>query len=119
MIKQARKQKIQGGYSKYSLFMNILCRNSSQFTVQSKNCHVTATIPWEGNLKFRIYNPRKISKYVVLVRTVCEALSGYICKMEIYAAEGQKLEETVLSLLDRNLGNNHHNYQENFYNTVR
>ena len=55
----------------------------------------------------------------MLVRTVCEALSGYICKMEIYAAEGQKLEETVLSLLDRNLGNNHHNYQENFYNTVR
>jgi len=39
--------------------------------------------------------------------------------MEIYAAEGQKLEETVFSLLDRNLGNNHHNYQENFYNIVR
>jgi len=50
---------------------------------------------------------------------VCEALSGYIFKIEIYAAEGQKLEETVLSPLDRNLGNNHHNYQENFYNTVR
>jgi hypothetical protein len=50
---------------------------------------------------------------------VCEALSGYISKMEIHAAEGQKLEDTVFSLLDRNLGNNHHNYQENFYNVVR
>jgi fatty-acid desaturase len=50
---------------------------------------------------------------------MCEALSGYICKMELYASERQKLEETVLSLLGRNLGNNHHNYQENFYNTVR
>ena len=95
MIKQARKQKIQGGYSKYSLFMNILCRNSGKFTVQSKNCHVMATIPWQGHLKFRMYNPRKISKYGVQVRMVCEALLGYICKMEIYAAEGQKLEETI------------------------
>jgi len=60
MIKQTRKQKIQGGYSKYSLFMNILCRNSGQFTAQSKKCHVTATIPWQGHLKFRMYNPRKI-----------------------------------------------------------
>jgi hypothetical protein len=36
----------------------ILCRNSGQFTALSKNCHVTATIPWQGNLKFRMYNPR-------------------------------------------------------------
>jgi hypothetical protein len=57
-----------------------------------------ATIPWQGHLKFSMYNPRKISKYEVLVRMVCEALSGYICKMEIHAAEGQKMEETVFSL---------------------
>jgi hypothetical protein len=30
---------------------------------------------------------------------VREALSGNTCKMEIYAAEGQKLEETVFSVL--------------------
>jgi len=48
---------------------------------------------------------------------VCEALSGYICNMEIYSAEGKKLD-TVLSLLDRNLGQNHHTYQDNFYNSV-
>ena len=39
--------------------------------------------------------------------------------MEIYSAEGKKLEDTVLSLLDRNLGQNHHIYQDNFYNSVR
>jgi len=38
---------------------------------------------------------------------------------EIYSAEGKKLEDTVLSLLDRNLGQNHHIYQDNFYNSVR
>jgi len=38
---------------------------------------------------------------------MCEALLGYICKMNIYTAEGQELEDTVLSLLDRNLGQIH------------
>jgi hypothetical protein len=50
---------------------------------------------------------------------VCEAVSGYICNMEIYAAEGEKLQDTVLSLLDRNSGHNHHLYQDNFYNSVK
>jgi len=53
------------------------------------------------------------------VRMVCEAVSGYICNMEIYSAEGKKLDDTVLSLLDRNLDQNHHIYQDNFYNSVR
>ena len=35
---------------------------------------------------------------------VCEAVLGYICNMEIYSVEGKKLEDTVLSLLDLNLG---------------
>ena len=50
---------------------------------------------------------------------MCEAVSGYICNMEIYWAEGKKLEDTVLSLLDRKLGQSHHIYQDNFYNSVR
>jgi hypothetical protein len=50
---------------------------------------------------------------------VCDAVSVYICYMEIYSAEGKKLEDTVLSLLDRNLGQNHHIYQDSFHNSVR
>jgi len=53
-------------------------------------------IPWRGRLKFRTYNPGKITKYGVLVRMVCEAVSGYIGNMEIYSAERKKLEDTVL-----------------------
>jgi hypothetical protein len=53
------------------------------------------------------------------VRMVCEVVSGCICNMEMYSSEGKKLEDTVLSLLDSNLGQNHHIYQENFYNSVR
>jgi hypothetical protein len=36
-----------------------------------------------------MYNPGKITKYEMLVKMVCEAASGYICKMKIYAAKGQ------------------------------
>ena len=78
-----------------------------------------AMIPWWGLLKFRTYNPGKITKYGVLVRMVCEAVSGYNCNMEIYSAEGKKLKVAVLSHLDRNLGQNHHIYQDNVYNSVR
>jgi len=60
-------------------------------------------IPWWGHLKFKPYNPGKITKCGVLVRMVCEAISGFICNMEICSAEGKKLEGTVLSLVDRNL----------------
>jgi len=42
---------------------------------------------------------------------VCEAVSDYNGKMNVYTAEGQNLKDTVLSLLDRNLGQNHHIYQ--------
>jgi hypothetical protein len=72
-------------------------------------------IPLWGCLKFRKYNPGKITKYGVLVRMMCEAASGYICNMEIYSAEGKKLKDTVLSLLDRNFDQNHHISQDNFY----
>jgi hypothetical protein len=40
-----------------------------------------AMISWWGRLKFRTYNPRKITKYGELARMVCEAVSGYICNM--------------------------------------
>ena len=78
-----------------------------------------AMIPWWGRLKFKAYNPGKITQYGVLVRMVCEAVSCYICNMEIYLAEGKKLADTVLSLLGGNLGLNHRIYQDNYYNSVR
>ena len=53
------------------------------------------------------------------MRMVCEAVLGYFCNMEIYSADEKKLEDTVLSLLDRNIGLNYHIYQYSFYNGVR
>jgi hypothetical protein len=57
-------------------------------------------------------------KREVVVIMVCKAVSGYVCYMEIYGAEGKKLEDTILSLLDRNLCQSHHIYEDSFYNSV-
>ena len=73
-----------------------------------------AVISWRGCLKFRTYNPENITKCGELVRMVCEAVTGYIHNMEIYSAEGKKLEDNVLSLLDRNLGQIHNICQDIF-----
>jgi hypothetical protein len=80
---------------------------------------VEAMNPQWGRLKFRTYNPEKIIKYGALVRMVCKAFLGYVCNMDMYAAEGKKFEDTVLSLFDRNLGQNHHIYLDNFYDSVK
>ena len=41
-----------------------------------------ATTPWRCCLKFRTYNLGKLTNHGVLVRIVCGAISGYVCKME-------------------------------------
>ena len=64
-------------------------RNLGQCTAQSKNSLDEAISPWRGRLAFRTYNPGKKTKYRLLVRMVCEAVSGYICNVEIYAAEAK------------------------------
>jgi len=46
---------------------------------------------------------------------VCEAVMGYICNIEMYSSEEKKLEDTVLSLLERNLGQNHHIYIQTIF----
>jgi hypothetical protein len=75
-------------------------------------------IPWRGRLRFRTYNPGKITKYGILARMLREAKTGYISNMEIYTAQGKKLNDTVMSVLENNLGAHHHVYQDNFYNSV-
>ncbi|PNF32271.1 hypothetical protein B7P43_G17593 [Cryptotermes secundus] len=77
-----------------------------------------SVIPWRGRLRMRTYNPGKLTKYGLLVRVVTESTSGYIGNLEIYSGEGKKLQETILSILEPNLDQNYHVYQDNYYNSV-
>jgi hypothetical protein len=58
-------------------------------------------ITWRGYLRLRTYNPGVLVKYRILVRTVCEATTGYIGNMEIYTAEDKKFEEIKFSVLEK------------------
>jgi hypothetical protein len=96
MAKQTSQHKMQEGYSKYGLCVWTLSAEI-QVSLQPKELSLDeATVLWCRHLKFRTCSPGKI-KYEVLVIMVCEAVSDYNCKMVIYAAKGQKLEDTFLS----------------------
>ena len=63
-------------------------------------------------------NMGKLIKYGLLVHTVTESTSGYILKLEIYAGERKKLQETIFTLLEPYLDQNYHVYQDSYYNHV-
>jgi hypothetical protein len=50
-----------------------------------------------GVLRFQIYNPGKITKYGALFRMLCEAKTQHISNMEIYTAQGKKLNDSHVS----------------------
>lgn len=57
-------------------------------------------IPWRGRLSIKTYNPAKITKCGILLRVLCEAPTEYICNFHVYAADGKKLEDTVLTVIE-------------------
>ncbi|PNF16810.1 hypothetical protein B7P43_G18018 [Cryptotermes secundus] len=77
-----------------------------------------SVIPWRGRFRIRTINPGNLTKYGLLVRVVTESTSGYIGNLEIYSAEGKKLQETIVSVLGPYLDQNYHVYQDNYYNSV-
>ncbi|GBN06184.1 PiggyBac transposable element-derived protein 4 [Araneus ventricosus] len=96
----------------------VISKSQSMYVPKQQLSLDEAMIPWRGRLKFKTYNPAKITKYGILVRMVCESESGYICNFEVYSGVGKKLEETILSILQPYFGFNHHMYQDNYYNNV-
>jgi len=91
LVTTVPKHRIQGGYSKFGPCVNILYRNlghsrwlfkiwpvyeyfiqkfKSVYSPKQELLLEGAMIPWRGCLKFRIYNPGKITKYAVLLRMV-------------------------------------------------
>ncbi|XP_076302331.1 uncharacterized protein LOC143220596 [Lasioglossum baleicum] len=76
-------------------------------------------IPWRGRLSIKTYNTAKITKYGISVRAVSEACAGYLCNICVYTANGKKLEDTVLSVIEPCKNMWHHIYQDNYFNSVK
>jgi hypothetical protein len=75
-------------------------------------------VAWRRCLRFRVYNPAKITKYGIMVRIVCESMTGYICKFMIYDASGMTLQDTVFELLDPYLGQGYSVHSIQFFPIV-
>ncbi|CAK9829883.1 PiggyBac transposable element-derived protein 4 [Anthophora retusa] len=97
----------------------LLDKFKSVYTPRKELSLDESIIPWRGKLSIKTYNPAKLIKYGLLCRMLCEAKSGYICNIEIYCADGKKLDQTIMSLLDTNIGLGYHLYMDNYYNSVR
>jgi hypothetical protein len=67
-----------------------------------------------GFLEFRICNHGKIMKYVLLEWCVELNEDVYVCNMETYNS-GKKLEDTIPSVMKKNICLNHYTCQRYFY----
>lgn len=60
----------------------------------------------------------KITKYGILVRMLCDSITGYISLFKIYSGSKKPLKNTVTKLLENVTGKWHHLYVDNYYNSV-
>ncbi|XP_046835606.1 uncharacterized protein LOC124431580 [Vespa crabro] len=75
-------------------------------------------IPWRGRLSFKVYKPSKIKKYGILIRMLCDSVTGYISRYKIYSGIKKPLKDIVIKLLKNVTGKWHHLYMDNCYNNV-
>jgi hypothetical protein len=60
-----------------------------------------AMIPWRGHLKFRSYSPGRITKQACWWEWCVKQCQGTFVKWNYILLRGKKLENTVLSILDK------------------
>lgn len=72
---------IQVDFKKFKQYSPIFKKNLIMYTFPKKNYLLMKQL-FLGieKLSFRTYNPANLTKYGILVRVVCKARSGYICK---------------------------------------
>ena len=74
---------------------------------------------------FLQYMPKKPKKFGIKVWALCEALTGYCLKFDIYTGKTQGHTEhglayrVVFELLENYLNKHHHVYFDNFYSTLK
>jgi hypothetical protein len=107
LLKTARTHGIHGGYSKFGPCMNTVYRNIGQFTAQNKNCHLIK--PWShGGIAWN------------LGHTIKEKYQNIECLWEWCVRQYRVISVTWRFMtLDRNLGQSHHIYYDNFCNSMR
>jgi hypothetical protein len=88
------------------------------YTPQQKIALGEGMLAWRAHLRFRVYNPAKITKYGIMVRMVCESTTGYICKLLLYDASGMILQDSFFELLNPYVGQRYSVHSIQFFPIV-
>ncbi|KAF7685527.1 PiggyBac transposable element-derived protein 4 [Cucumispora dikerogammari] len=75
-----------------------------------------STIPFKGNVTFKVYNPNKPAKHGIKVYMCSDSKTGYIYKLKI-CSERSTLVKTVTDLLTGLENKWHKIFMNNFYNS--
>ena len=74
-------------------------------------------MPHFGWLAFKVYQPKKPTKYGVKFYMVCESSTGYVLDWITYVGENNTIPDICDKLLYRYYGQGYHLYMDNFYNS--
>ena len=75
-------------------------------------------LAYKGRLSIKTYNLKKHSKYGIQFYMLCEAKTGYVLDFIVYRGQGNKLKQTVKTLLKRYFHKGYRVFMDNFYNSV-
>ena len=81
----------QSGYNPNKKFGEILSPLKEKFsTFWTPRQHISideGTVPFKGNIHFRVYNPNKPDKYGIKTFKLSDSTNGYCCSFDIYVGE--------------------------------
>ena len=90
----------QPGYNPKRKYGEILWTQKEKFsTLWTPRQYISideGTVPFKGNIHFRVYNPNKPDKYGIKTFKLCDSTKGYCCSFDIYVGEtGNQLFQSM------------------------
>ncbi|WAR15686.1 PGBD4-like protein [Mya arenaria] len=83
-------------------------------------------VPWRGNLAFSVYSPNKPIKYGLKAYMLCDSVSGYCLRFNLYTgrrvslpSEHGTIYDLVMDLLRGRFGQGHVLFCDNYYSSPR
>lgn len=109
-----------------AVYRNIVSRFPVMYKPQRHLSLDEGMIPWRGHLSFRVYSPDKPNKYGIKVYMLCDALSGYCLKFNMYAGKSIVpismhgiTYDLVMDMMSGYFGQGYILYMDNYYSGVQ
>ena len=120
----------QPGYNPRNKIGKVFMTLKERFqAVWTPRCHILideGTIPFKGNIQFKVFNPMKPDKYGIETYTVCDSTNSYCLVFDMYVGQTDvappvskydKTHDLVISLLQRYTEKGYIVYMDNYYSS--